>query len=53
MLSINNNGITVILEENLYELFIFENRQFNVYDKVNVRIKNINWLNLSVKAIIV
>ena len=53
VLSINNNGITVILEENLYELFIFENRQFNVYDKVNVRIKNINWLNLSVKAIIV
>lgn len=54
ILSITNNGITVILEDNLYELFLFEtNKNFNIYDKVNIKIKNINWLNLNVKAIII
>lgn len=53
ILSITTNGVVVLLEGNLYEIFIFEHRSFNMYDKVNIKIKNINWFNLSVKAIII
>lgn len=58
VLSIINNGINVILEDNLYELFIFQSeikisKSINLYDKVNIKIKSINWLNLTLKAIII
>jgi len=54
VLSVTPVGISIILEENLFETFIFEtNSKFKIYDKVNIKIKSINWLNLSVKAIIV
>lgn len=54
ILSIKNNGISVILEDNLYELFLFEIKpDLNLYDKVNVKINSINWISLNVKANII
>lgn len=58
VLSIVNNGLSVILEENLYELFIFEsaiktNKKIDLYHEVNIKIYNVNWFNLTVKAIVV
>lgn len=54
VLSATPVGITVVLEENLFEIFIFEtSKTFNLYDEVNIKVKSINWLNLNVKAIIV
>ena len=52
ILSITNNGVSVIFEDNLYEVFIFETKEFIIYDKVKIKIKNINWQNLSIKAVI-
>jgi ribonuclease R len=56
VLSINSNGITVILQDNLYELFIFNtdkcNKTIELYNKVDVKIKSINWVNLTAKAFI-
>ncbi len=58
ILSINKNGIIVILEDNLYELFIFNtdvkcSKIIELYDKVCVKINSINWINLTVKAFII
>ena len=50
ILSVTNNGAVVILEDILYEVFVFENKKFDIYEKVKIKIKNINWLNLTVKA---
>lgn len=54
ILSVTDNGYAVILEDNLYEVFIFKtDKKYNQYEKVNIKIKSINWLALNVKAIII
>ncbi len=54
ILSVTNYGYTVILEDNLYELFIFKtDEKYEQYDKVNIKIKSINWTTLAAKAIII
>jgi len=53
IMSINEIGITVVLQDNLYELFIFDTNKKNqkkIYEDVNIKIKNINWFTLCVKA---
>jgi ribonuclease R len=49
----SNAGYTVILEDLLYELFIFD-KQYNleVKDIVNIKIVSIKWLTLDINAII-
>lgn len=54
IISVTKNGITIMLSEFLYELFIFElEPKFNLYDKIHIKIKNINWITLNVKAVVV
>lgn len=52
IISIKSNGLVVMLDENLYEIFIFDSNSTNykIGDKVNVKIKSIDWINLNVKA---
>lgn len=52
ILSITDIGVNVILEDNLYEIFIFnkDTKIFYLYQGVNVVIKNIDWYNLRIKA---
>lgn len=50
----NSSGYIVLLEELLFEIFIFDNK-YNISEKdaVNVKINAIKWQQLEVKAIIV
>jgi ribonuclease R len=52
ILSITTIGINVILEDNLFEIFIFQKdtKIFSLYQYVNVVIKSIDWTNLKIKA---
>lgn len=52
ILSITDIGINVILEDNLYEIFIFkkDTKIFSLYQHVNVVVKIIDWSNLRIKA---
>jgi ribonuclease R len=52
ILSITGIGVNVILEDNLFEIFIFQKdtRIFSLYQSVNVVIKSIDWTNLKIKA---
>jgi ribonuclease R len=48
------NGYVVLLEDLLYEVFIFDNKyNVDVKDIVNVKITGIKWVYLEVKAVIV
>ncbi len=52
ILSITSIGVNVILQDNLYEIFIFQKdtKIFSLYQCVNVVIKTIDWSNLKIKA---
>ena len=48
------NGYVVLLEDLLYEIFIFDNKyNVEVKDIVNVKITGIKWIYLEVKAVLV
>ena len=58
ILCVNTIGVSVILTDSLYELFVFNvhikcYKTIELYDKVDIAIKSINWINLTVKAFIV
>lgn len=52
VISIKNNGLLVMLHENLFEIFIFDSNpsKYTIGDKVNIKLKNIDWVNLNIKA---
>jgi len=54
ILSITDVGINVILEDNLYEIFIFNKntKMLSPYQCINIIIKSIDWLNLRIKAVL-
>lgn len=51
IISKSNMGITVIIQDILYEVFIFTNKSYNIGDMVSIKIKNILWETLEIKAI--
>ena len=46
-------GYTCLIEDLLYEIFIFSNNSYEIGDKINVKIKNIIWESLDIKASII
>lgn len=47
-------GVVIILEDNLYEVFVFVSEQaLAVGHRVHIKVKSIDWISLSVKAILV
>ena len=49
-----SGGYIVLLEDLLYEIFVFDNNyNLSVKDIVNIKINSIKWLQLNVKAIII
>jgi ribonuclease R len=58
VIDITTNGYSVIIEELLYNVFVFNSNCFNksnliIGSKVNIKIKSINWASLDVKCSIV
>ena len=53
IITVTNNGATVILEESLYEVFVFSSISLTVGQRVQIKIKNVDWFSLCVKAAIV
>ena len=50
VLNINEMGITVIIDGLLYCIFIFTKKIYKIGDKINIKIKNVIWEKLEVKA---
>ena len=46
-------GYTCLIEDLLYEIFIFSNNCYEIGDKINVKIKNVIWETLDIKANII
>ncbi len=47
-----NNGVVVLMDGLLQEIFVFDSRGYEVGDKVMLRIKYINWVTLGIHAYI-
>lgn len=49
VLSSADKGVVVLLEDFLYEAFVFTPRVFTVGEKVNVMVTDVSWLSMSMK----
>jgi len=49
ILSTTDKGVVVLLEDFLYEAFVFTQREFTVGEKVNVMITDVSWLTMTMK----
>jgi len=53
VVNITDKGVAVLLKDLLFEIFIFDNTPLRKSgDKINIEVKKIDWLSLSVKALI-
>jgi exoribonuclease R len=49
ILSTTDKGVVVLLEDFLYEAFVFTTKAFTVGEKVNVMVTEVSWLSMSMK----
>ena len=49
ILSTTDKGVVVLLEDFLYEAFVFTTRAFTVGEKVDVAVAEVSWLTMSMK----
>lgn len=49
ILSTSDKGVVVLLEDFLYEAFVFTTKVFTVGEKVNVEVVEVSWLTMSMK----
>jgi ribonuclease R len=48
-----HSGVCVVLEENMFECFVFTEEKYQIGIKLNIKIKSVDWCSLTSKSVIV